>query len=144
MVVFVSNLVGEINTSGIWICVAICGSVMIDCWRSLGSVFHTLFARYSKLSAYICTFLHRPSAYVSLTVVFYSFNLSCMAQWSVSLWAHHTVLHEIIIRLRWWFHKVSSSPNVTAFGLLTHPALVISLIDLPYRPGEQSQSSCGS
>ncbi len=39
---------------------------------------------------------------------------------------------------------MSSSPNVTVFGLLTHPALVISLNDLPFWLGERSQSSSGS
>lgn len=41
--------------------------------RSVGSVFQTLFAHYTKLSACICAFLSRPSAHVSLTIIFYAF-----------------------------------------------------------------------
>lgn len=63
MTIFVSNLVGEINTAGVWICVEFCGdTVMTDCRRSVGSVLQKLFAHYTKLSAYIWTFLPRPSA----------------------------------------------------------------------------------
>lgn len=103
---------------------------------------------YTKLSTSISTFLSRPSARVSLTTVFYAYIPLLFRAWlcaqTSSLWARYTVLHEIIMRLHCWFHLVSSSPNVTAFGLFTCPVLVISLIDLPYRPGELSQNSCGS
>lgn len=115
--------------------------------RYVLSDFQTLSTIYTKMSASVYISAQAISL-VSLTTVFHAFIPPLFRAWlsaqTSSLWARHTVLHEIIMRLHWWFHKVSSSPNVTAFGLLTCPALVISLIDLPCRPGEPSQNSCGS
>lgn len=71
---------------------------------SVGSVFQTLFAHYAKLSAYICAFLTRPSAHLINNHLLCFLSPSLSRAWlsaqTASLWAHHTVLHEIIMRLQ--------------------------------------------